>query len=51
MNRRTPLLADAYELDIATGELTLLAENPGTVAGWFASRDGRSVRLLADRRR
>lgn len=40
MNRRTPLLADAYELDIATGELTLLAENPGTVAGWFPSRAG-----------
>src|SRR6185295_10870263 len=28
MNKRTPELADAYELDIATGELTLLAENP-----------------------
>lgn len=40
MNRRTPELADAYELDIATGELTLLAENPGKVAGWFASRNG-----------
>ena len=40
MNRRTPELADAYELDIATGELTLLAENPGRVAGWFCSRGG-----------
>jgi dipeptidyl aminopeptidase/acylaminoacyl peptidase len=40
MNKRNPLLADAYELDIATGELTLLAENPGQVAGWFASRNG-----------
>ena len=40
MTKRTPLLADAYELDIASGELTLLAENPGKVAGWFASRNG-----------
>lgn len=40
MNKRTPELADAYELDIATGELTLLAENPGQVAAWFASRNG-----------
>lgn len=40
MNKRTPELADAYELDIATRELTLLAENPGKVAGWFSSRAG-----------
>lgn len=40
INDRTPELADAYELDIATGELTLLAENPGRVAGWFPSRSG-----------
>ena len=40
LNDRTPELADAYELDIATGELTLLAETPGRVAGWFASRGG-----------
>lgn len=40
MNKRTAELADAYELDIATGELTLLAENPGKVAGWFPSRNG-----------
>ncbi|MGH3640509.1 MAG: S9 family peptidase, partial [Mycobacterium sp.] len=40
MNKRTVELADAYELDIATGELTLLAENPGRVAGWFPSRNG-----------
>ncbi|MCV7227968.1 S9 family peptidase [Mycolicibacterium komossense] len=40
INNRTPELADAYELDIATGELTLLAENPGKVAGWLPSRSG-----------
>ncbi len=40
MNKRTAELADAYELDIATGELTLLAENPGTVSGFFPGRNG-----------
>jgi dipeptidyl aminopeptidase/acylaminoacyl peptidase len=40
INNRTPELVDAYELDIATGELTLLAENPGKVAGWLPSRTG-----------
>ena len=32
-NHRNPELMDAYELDIATGELTLLVENPGNVVG------------------
>ncbi|MGE2713955.1 S9 family peptidase [Mycolicibacterium litorale] len=40
LNKRTPELQDAYEMDIATGELTLLAENPGTVTNWLCSRDG-----------
>lgn len=40
MNKRTPELVDAYELDIASGALTLLAENPGEVAAWLPSRTG-----------
>ena len=40
MNERRPDLYDAYELDIATGDLTLLAENPGTVTAWFCGRAG-----------
>ena len=39
-NNRTPELLDAYELDIATGDLTLLAENPGTVVGWISGPNG-----------
>jgi dipeptidyl aminopeptidase/acylaminoacyl peptidase len=39
-NKRNAELMDVYELDIATGELSLLAENPGTVAGWLSSRNG-----------
>ncbi|MDH6199120.1 dipeptidyl aminopeptidase/acylaminoacyl peptidase [Mycobacterium frederiksbergense] len=40
LNKRNPELFDAYELDIATGELMLLAENPGTVIGWMCSQHG-----------
>lgn len=39
-NARNPELTDAFELDIATGELTLLAENPGTVVGWISGPGG-----------
>jgi dipeptidyl aminopeptidase/acylaminoacyl peptidase len=39
-NRRGPQSMDAYELDIASGDLTLLAENPGDVIAWLASRRG-----------
>jgi dipeptidyl aminopeptidase/acylaminoacyl peptidase len=40
INNRTPELFDAYELDIATGDLTLLAQNPGTVFTWLAAPSG-----------
>lgn len=40
LNRRDPELFDAYELDIATGELTLLAQNPGNVVSWLCSASG-----------
>ncbi|QRY45878.1 S9 family peptidase [Mycolicibacterium boenickei] len=39
-NNRDPQLVDAYELDIATGELTLLAENPGNVITWLCAPNG-----------
>ncbi|MFI5507950.1 S9 family peptidase [Mycobacterium sp. NPDC051804] len=39
-NKRGPTQMDAYELDIASGELTMLAENPGDVIAWLASRRG-----------
>lgn len=40
LNKRNAELFDAYELDIATGELTLLAENPGNVISWLSSENG-----------
>ncbi|MGW5387749.1 alpha/beta fold hydrolase [Nocardia sp. NPDC003963] len=39
-NFRTVEEVDLHELDIATGELTMLARNPGGVSGWFRGRDG-----------
>ncbi|TEA06633.1 S9 family peptidase [Mycobacteroides salmoniphilum] len=35
LNHRRIDLIDLYELDIASGELTMLAENPGEVMAWF----------------
>ena len=32
---------DPYRLNIETGELTLLAENPGNIQGWMTDHDGR----------
>lgn len=43
-NRRTPQCFDVYRVDIATGEATMVAENPGDVVQWFADGSGR-VRL------
>ncbi|WP_273844520.1 S9 family peptidase [Rubrobacter calidifluminis] len=39
LNRRNPELHDACALDLKSGELELLAENPGNVAGWLADAD------------
>ncbi|MDG5481697.1 S9 family peptidase [Mycolicibacterium gadium] len=39
-NKRAPTQMDAYELDIASGDLAMLAENPGDVVGWLTSRRG-----------
>ncbi|MBS1691120.1 MAG: S9 family peptidase [Actinobacteria bacterium] len=40
INKRNPELFDVYELDVATGELTLLAENPGNVVTWLCGHNG-----------
>lgn len=40
INKRNPDLFDVYELDIATGELTLRAENPGNVVTWLSGPSG-----------
>ncbi len=40
INNRNVQQFDVHELDVATGTLTLLAENPGHVYSWLASDDG-----------
>ncbi|MEY2953342.1 MAG: hypothetical protein RLZZ401_1429 [Pseudomonadota bacterium] len=40
-NRRDKKVFDLLSLDLATGQHTLLATNPGTVAQWVVDRQGR----------
>src|SRR4028119_626091 len=39
LNRENPELHDASRLPLSTGDLDLLAKNPGNVVGWVADRD------------
>lgn len=41
MNKRNPQVFDPYRLNIETGELTMLAENPGNIQGWVTDHDGK----------
>ena len=41
MNKRNAEVFDPYRLNLDTGELTLLAENPGNYQGWMTDHDGR----------
>jgi dipeptidyl aminopeptidase/acylaminoacyl peptidase len=39
MNRRDPELFDVYALDLETGDVEMIAENPGDVIGWDADAE------------
>lgn len=41
MNNRNPEIFDVYRCDINTGELELLAENPGNITSWMTDHDGK----------
>lgn len=41
MNKRNPEVFDPYRLNINTGELTMLAENPGNIQSWITDHDGK----------
>jgi dipeptidyl aminopeptidase/acylaminoacyl peptidase len=41
LNQRVKEVFDAYELDLGTGKLTLVAENPGNITRWGADHTGR----------
>lgn len=40
-NQRNAQIYDPYRLNINTGELTLLAENPGNISSWITDHQGR----------
>lgn len=40
MNQRNPQVFDVYNLNVSTGELNLVAENPGNVIGWLTDHEG-----------
>lgn len=50
MNRRNSEVFDPYRLDLQTGELTQLAENPGNWQGWMTDHNGclRAVTAIVD---
>lgn len=41
MNKRKPQIFDPYRLNINTGEMKMLAENPGNIQEWIFDHDGR----------
>ncbi|HSC23804.1 MAG TPA: S9 family peptidase [Casimicrobiaceae bacterium] len=41
LNKRVKEVFDVYDLDLASGKLTLVAENPGNVTAWGADHAGR----------
>ena len=41
LNKRNPEVFDPYRLNIVTGEMKQLAENPGNIQGWICDHDGK----------
>ena len=41
MNKRNPEVFDPYRLNIVTGKMTQLAENPGNIQGWIVDHEGK----------
>ena len=41
LNKRNPQVFDPYRLNLNTGEMEMLAENPGNIQGWMFDHDGK----------
>ncbi|MCF8367684.1 MAG: S9 family peptidase [Bacteroidales bacterium] len=41
LNKRNPQVFDPYRLNIETGEMEMLAENPGNIQGWMFDHAGK----------
>jgi dipeptidyl aminopeptidase/acylaminoacyl peptidase len=40
MNKRNKEIFDAYRLNVETGDLKVIAENPGNISAWMTDHDG-----------
>ncbi|NQV02533.1 MAG: S9 family peptidase, partial [Bacteroidia bacterium] len=47
MNKRNPQVFDPYRLNIETGKMEMLAENPGNIQAWMFDHDGKLRVALA----
>ncbi|MFM9944661.1 MAG: prolyl oligopeptidase family serine peptidase, partial [Bacteroidia bacterium] len=41
LNKDNPEIFDVYRLNINTGEMTKIAQNPGNITGWVTDHDGK----------
>jgi len=41
MNKRDQRIFDAYRLNIVSGEMEMIAENPGNIVGWMTDHEGK----------
>ncbi len=41
MNKRDPRVFDVYLINISSGDMKMVAQNPGSVVGWMTDHDGR----------
>ena len=41
LNKRNKQVFDPYRLNLISGELTMIAENPGNIQGWMFDHDGK----------
>ncbi|MFT4521978.1 MAG: dipeptidyl aminopeptidase/acylaminoacyl peptidase [Bacteroidia bacterium] len=41
LNKRDPKIFDAFRLNIITGEMKMIAQNPGNISGWMTDHDGK----------
>ncbi len=41
INKRDPRVHDVYRLNVNSGDMEMIAENPGNISGWMTDNDGK----------
>ena len=41
LNKRNPQIHDPYRVNVNTGEMEMIAENPGNISGWITDHNGK----------